>query len=271
MLGARPDGYHELDTVVQTIGLYDLVTVALGDGPPVTLRGPHAAGVPIDDTNLAVKALRALAARTGEPAGRWTITIEKRIPAAGGLGGGSADAAAVLRAFGRLWRVPESVLVEVAASVGSDEPALVLGGTVRARGRGERVVRLTPLPEHDVVLFLSPQTIERKTARMFAALDALPVDSGAVAARFAAQPPRRFESQDVANSFERVAFDVFPGLAARWEDIEARTGEAIRLSGAGPTLFWIGPAGQGARMASRAAGADCEAVVTSTEANPWTP
>ncbi|MFN0094560.1 MAG: 4-(cytidine 5'-diphospho)-2-C-methyl-D-erythritol kinase [Dehalococcoidia bacterium] len=274
VMGLRSDGYHDIDTVVQAVGLHDRVTVTLtpaAAAPYITVSGPCADGVPVDDRNLALRAVHALAALTGRPAGGVRLQIEKFIPAAGGLGGGSADAAAVLRGLQRLWGpIPDDVLVAAGAMVGSDEPAMVVGGTVRAQGRGERVAKLAPLLPHDVVLFVSPGSIERKTARMFAALDGLPPDTGSVAERVAAGRQPRWLAADVYNSFERVAFDLFPGLAALWEDLESRTGEAVRLAGAGPTLFWIGPAGAGARVAARARGAACTVVETETVGEPWT-
>ena len=102
----------------------------------------------------------------------------------------------------------------IGTAIGSDEAFFLRGGTARATGRGESVTPLPPLPPHDVVLFIPPWTIERKTARMFAALGQTPFDTGSAATAFAGRPPgRTFFSLDVFNAFERVAFDLFPELA----------------------------------------------------------
>ncbi len=109
-----------------------------------------------------------------------------------------------------------------------------------------------------------PFTIDRKTPRMFAALDRHAFDRGGMAAAFAWQTQRHVVAADVFNAFERVAFDLFPDLAALWRDLERRTGEPVRLAGAGPTLFWIGPRGAGAAVARAAAAAPCTIILTST-------
>jgi 4-diphosphocytidyl-2-C-methyl-D-erythritol kinase len=150
VLGPRGDGYHDLETLVVPISLADTVEVhAFSDpsrfrtlslsldvaGDPRLVRG-----VPADETNVAIRAAMALADRI-RPFGFAEIRLEKVVPSAAGLGGGSADAAATLEALDRLWGSGLSVeeLRDVGAAVGSDVPALMAGGPVVARGRGERV------------------------------------------------------------------------------------------------------------------------------------
>lgn len=269
--GRRPDGYHEIDTILQTLALADQVTLQRGD-VPVVVTGPFAEGTPGDRTNLAWRAAAALGDRAGCDIAGLQIALDKRIPAAGGLGGGASDAATVLRLLQLEWPgVTDAQLLDAAAAVGSDEPFFVHGGTARATGRGELVTPLAPLTEHGVVLFIPPETIERKTARMFAALDELPFDDGAVSGAFARRAAGPFTSADVFNTFERVAFDLFPQLAALWEQLEERIGEAVRLAGAGPTLFWIGPLGRATAVARSAAGLACTVVETRTMGSLWRP
>jgi 4-diphosphocytidyl-2-C-methyl-D-erythritol kinase len=153
--------------------------------------------------------------------------------------------------------------------VGSDEPFFLLGGTARATGRGERVRSVGDLPEHGVVLFVPPMMLGRKTARMFAALDALPFDDGSITEPLAERLPCHLRGHDIFNAFERVAFDMFPGLAALREDLEMRIGEPIHLAGAGPTLFWIGPAGETDAVAARAEGLGCTVIPTRTSPSLW--
>jgi 4-diphosphocytidyl-2-C-methyl-D-erythritol kinase len=125
---------------------------------------------------------------------------------------------------------------------------------------------LPSLPLHDVVLFIPPATIERKTARMFAALDALPFEPGRAAEKLASGLPRSVTPGDLSNTFERVAWEIFPGLDRLRRAVEECIASAVRMAGAGPTLFWIGPPGNGRRVAAAAAGLDCTVIPTSTAA-----
>lgn len=265
VLSRREDGYHELDTIFQELQLADGVELRL-DGPAgIQVDGPFAAGTPADASNLAWRAALALGGRLGISIGRLGLRLTKHIPAAAGLGGGASDAAAVLRLLATAWPgTSEALLAEIAAALGSDEVFFLSGGTARGTGRGECVAPLPALAPHDVVLFVSPISIERKTGQMFAALDRLALDPGGIAARFAANPPARIRSADVSNAFERVAFELFPGLAALREELEARAGEPVHLAGAGPTLFWIGPPGTGATIAEAVEGAPCMVIPTRT-------
>jgi len=269
VLGKRGDGYHEIDTILQTLALADEVSITFGTDEGVEVTGPFAAGTPADETNLAWRAARMLADRLGRRE-RFRISLDKRIPAAGGLGGGASNAATVLRLLQRRWPdASEELLFELAAAVGSDEAFFLHGGTVRARGRGEVVERLMPLARHGVVLFVPFETIELKTARMFAALSEQPFDDGEVAAAFVRKAPAAFAAEDVYNAFERVAFDVFPGLANLSEDLEQRTGRPVRLAGAGPTLYWIGAMTDARAVAAMAVGAACTIIPTETVDSVW--
>jgi 4-diphosphocytidyl-2-C-methyl-D-erythritol kinase len=142
----RHDGFHVLATVYQAIGLFDTVTVTRGDGVSVSVSGDDrlsVSDVPADGTNIAVAAARLLAAHHGlDP--DVQVAIDKGIPVAGGMAGGSADAAATLLACDTLWgtRTPREQLLELAAELGSDVPFLLVGGTAIGSGRGEVV---TPL------------------------------------------------------------------------------------------------------------------------------
>ena len=142
VLGRRDDGYHDIESLIVPISLADHVTVEPADDVTLSFGGPAAAGLPADETNLAVRAARALAAQVGEESRRGArITIEKRIPVAAGLGGGSADAAATLLLLDELWGtgVGRDGLMQLAAEVGSDVPAMLLGEPAYVRGRGEVV------------------------------------------------------------------------------------------------------------------------------------
>ncbi len=153
VFGTRDDGFHELRTVFQSIELHDTL-VCVERAGPFTLKS-RSASIPLDRSNLVWKAADALwkaLGRPGEPCDT-IVTIEKNIPMEAGLGGGSADAAAALLAFARLWGgAPLSLLREVAAGIGSDIPFFLSGGTALGLGRGEEIYPLVDLPVHWVVI-----------------------------------------------------------------------------------------------------------------------
>lgn len=136
----RTDGFHHLATVFQAAGLYDDVSVEPADDWGVTVTGPYADQVPTDDTNLAMRAARLLAGETGIDI-PVHITIDKDIPVAGGMAGGSADAAGALVACDALWGLGSSkaALEELGAELGSDVPFALTGGTAMGSGRGDRL------------------------------------------------------------------------------------------------------------------------------------
>ncbi|HQZ39728.1 MAG TPA: 4-(cytidine 5'-diphospho)-2-C-methyl-D-erythritol kinase [Vicinamibacterales bacterium] len=155
VLGLRPDGYHDLRTVFQSIALADTVTLRTTRGPfELTCDDP---GVPTDRRNLVWKAASLLwrLARLGRGQPRnVAIHLAKRIPAAAGLGGGSADAAVTLAGLNRLWRLglDETSLSRVASRVGADVPFLLVGGTALGLGRGDDIYPLADLPQVHVVI-----------------------------------------------------------------------------------------------------------------------
>jgi 4-diphosphocytidyl-2-C-methyl-D-erythritol kinase len=136
----RTDGFHHLATVFQAVGLYDDVSVESADDWGVTVTGPYADQVPTDDSNLAMRAARLLASETGIDL-PVHITIDKDIPVAGGMAGGSADAAGALVACDALWGLGSSkaALEELGAELGSDVPFALTGGTAMGSGRGDRL------------------------------------------------------------------------------------------------------------------------------------
>ena len=157
VLGTRPDGYHELRTVFQSIDLHDTVLCAQRPGP-FAIRC-RTAGVPLDSSNLVWRAAAGLWTALGRPGdpSDTQVTIEKGIPIQAGLGGGSADAAAALLALARLWGgAPLSLLREVASGIGADVPFFLSGGTALGLGRGEEIYPLVDLPTHWVVLVRPP-------------------------------------------------------------------------------------------------------------------
>ncbi len=163
VLGKREDGYHELDTVMQSIDLSDTVYIEKYSGIITDCSGISA------EENIAARAARLFCEKTG--AEGCKIKIEKRIPAAAGLGGGSADAAAVLAGLNRLYKtgISETELCEIAVKIGADVPFLIAGGTARARGIGEKLTPLMPLK--DCCFLIAKAEEKPSTAEMFSRLD----------------------------------------------------------------------------------------------------
>lgn len=152
----REDGFHELSTVFCALGMFDDVTVRPADVLTVTVTGENRRAVPSDTSNLAAKAVIALAERLGrEP--DLAVTIDKHIPVAGGMAGGSADAAGALVAAARLWRVdlPRTELLDIAATLGSDVPFSLTGGAALGTGRGEKLLPVLHRGEFHWVLAVS--------------------------------------------------------------------------------------------------------------------
>jgi 4-diphosphocytidyl-2-C-methyl-D-erythritol kinase len=156
VLGMRPDGFHELRTVFQTISLHDTITCVPREGPFAIEC--TTAGVPLDETNLIWRAAAALwrALRRRGPVRDIVVRLEKRIPLQAGLGGGSADAAAALVGLAAAWRVPlrPAQMSDVAATLGADVPFFLAGGTALGLGRGDEVYPLADMPRHWIVLLV---------------------------------------------------------------------------------------------------------------------
>ena len=171
ILGKRDDGYHEMQMVMQTVSLHDDVTVTLTDGKGITCRVDGAA-LPCDERNLAVKAARAFC-EAMDYGGGIDIALIKRIPSEAGMAGGSADAAAVLRALRELVSptLTDERLEQISASVGSDVPFCIRGGTQLAEGRGEKLTVLKPAPRFFVAVCKPDFPIS--TPALFARVDVL--------------------------------------------------------------------------------------------------
>ena len=203
IIGVRQDGLHLIDAEMVTLSIHDVVTID-PQGSGVTATGRYAEGVPSGDGNIVAKALSLLERRAG-------VTIDKRIPHGGGLGGGSSDAAAVLRWAG-------FTDTSQAAMIGADVPFCLVGGRARVRGIGEIV---DPLPhvDRDVTLVVPPVSVS--TQAVYAAWDAM----GA-------------PDTDGVNDLEPAAIRVEPALA-HWRDrIGAASGETPILAGSGAT-WWL--------------------------------
>jgi 4-diphosphocytidyl-2-C-methyl-D-erythritol kinase len=204
VLGVRDDGMHLVDAEMVTLDLHDVVVVdPTRPTGEITASGPFAAQVPVDDSNLAARAL-ALANRSGG------LHVVKRIPAGAGLGGGSADAAAILR-----WAGVDDLAV--AARLGSDVAFCLVGGRARVRGIGEVV---EPLPHVERTVTLLTPAVHCSTPAVYRRWDEMggPTDEG-------------------GNDLTAAALSVAPELARARDELEAATGRPARLAGSGSTWF----------------------------------
>jgi len=174
VLGKRADGYHDLKSVMQTISIRDDIEIDLDTGKPWKLLCTME-GIPTDETNLAWKAAKIYFERIGKEPTGIEIRIKKRIPVQSGLGGGSADAAAVLRALNKHYGDPLSIwaLAELGSMVGSDVPFCTICGTAMVEGRGERLRKLPDMP--DCVLVICKPDFSVSTPELYRKIDSVAI------------------------------------------------------------------------------------------------
>ena len=241
VLGRRGDGYHEVKTVMQTVGLSDLLTVEEWPSLRVDCDSPELSG----ESNLVWKAATELARSRGITP-RARINIRKRIPIAMGLGGGSSDAAAALRALNALWELSATTdeLAGIAAQLGSDVSFFLWGGTALAEGRGEIVSPLPPLPPFNLTLVFPDIAVKDKTRRMYSRLTPANYSDGGttrllvqllMGGHLVAESIRSC----VYNVFQDIAEWEFPMLAEMQRAVQDRGGPQLYLCGAGPAMFAI--------------------------------
>jgi len=206
----RPDGFHELETVFQTISLHDELTFTPADSLSLTCDDPT---IPVDDTNLVLRAARAVGA------GNVAIDLRKRIPAGGGLGGGSSNAAITLRELGR------GDLHDIALTLGSDVPFFLLGGTAYARGRGELLTPMPPMSGIPLLLVLPEERVLTRDA--FARITRYSPALGIDAYR---------DFTNFTNDFEEPVFAMFPRLATLKSRLYDAGAQWAGMSGSGSTI-----------------------------------
>ena len=242
VLGKRPDGYHDLKMVMQSVALADTLTVETGTGEGLEVR-TDLNFLPNNDKNLAAAAALAFQTVTGRDLGGVAIAIEKRIPVCAGMGGGSSDAAAVLRSLERMLGTGQDLaaLARIGERVGSDVPYCVLGGTALAEGRGEVLTPLSALPHCHVVICKPAFSIS--TPELFRAVDGVrlrcrPDTDGVLAA---------LEAGDLGGVARRM-YNVFEDVLPPRQRAEVAAIRAVlvqhgalgaNMSGTGPTVFGL--------------------------------
>jgi 4-diphosphocytidyl-2-C-methyl-D-erythritol kinase len=241
VLGKRADGYHELDTIFQTISLHDIITfeitknseIALSCDDPLLSTGAE---------NLVYRAAEALQERFARRTGT-RIRLEKRIPAQAGLGGGASDAAVTLLALTHLWNLEakRNDLLDVASSLGADVPFFLFGGTAHGTGIGNSI---TPLPDVDEKFLL----IIKPNAKVSTALAYQSLNSGSLTTTEAktilssSQPDEIFGSfnpEALQNDFERVVFERAPEIERAKIALMNDGADAALLAGSGSAVFGI--------------------------------
>lgn len=242
VLALRPDGYHEMDMVMQSVSLSDSLTLTRKDETGLTLQIDRP-DLPVDDSNLVLRAARCFLEATGRAEQGLLVELTKRIPVCAGTAGGSSDAAAVLRALNRMFGEPcsKQELQVLGEQIGSDVPYCILGGTARAQGRGEVLTALPSLPPCAIVLCKPDFGIS--TPDLFHRIDEFPErehpDTEGMLAALAAQ-----DLTQVAKKLENVFEAVLP-------DADREAVQFIRetlldcgalgacMSGTGPTVFGL--------------------------------
>ncbi len=268
VLGTRPDGYHELRTVFQSISLYDTLLCVTRPGEFVLKC--RAAGIPLDRSILVWKAAEALwtaLGRSGSPRD-VTISIKKQIPLQAGLGGGSADAAATLQALARLWGgAPLALLRDVGATLGADVPYFLSGGTALGLGCGEEIYPLVDLPTHWVVIVRPPYGVS--TAEAYAWYD----EDRAAGLREHREPqllpvPWPTRAAQMINDLEPPVVRRHPEIGGLKTLMRESGAVAAAMSGSGSAVFGLfrshAAAARAVKPLSRFAGAGARAQLTRT-------
>ncbi len=264
VLDREANGYHGICSVMQTIGLFDTVTLTAEPAAQtaITLQCGGEYSVPANRDNLAWRAAEAYCEAAACRL-RIAIAIEKHIPVGGGMAGGSADAAAVLRGLDRLCGslLGTEALCRIGASLGADIPFCLVGGTRLCRGRGERMTALPAIPPCGVVLFLSGETVS--TGAAYAALDhAFDGFADGVAHASLSAMLASLEGDTLAaigdasyNIFESVILPDCPRAAAALTRLREEGAAVARMSGSGPTVFGLFPNEEAAARAAARLGA----------------
>lgn len=234
----QADGYHPIQSLVAFAGFEDAIWLEPAENFSLTLCGPRRDQVPCGEDNLVLRAARVVARHTGQAHGA-RILLQKRIPVAAGLGGGSADAAAVMRGLLTLWNLELSRerLRELASTIGADVPVCVDSASAWMEGRGERVRRVPPLPDM-YFLFVNP-LVAVSTAAVFGALR----ERTGLNLNCPEEPFARLDSlveylQSTRNDLEKPAIEIAPIIAEVLDELRRLPGVSFaRMSGSGATCY----------------------------------
>lgn len=239
VLNKRPDGYHEVEMIMTTVDLADRIWLRPMTDHAITIKSSHRF-VPNDRKNLAYQAADLLRKRYRLNKG-VEITLDKNIPIAAGLAGGSSDAAATLRGLNRLWELGLSLdeLAILGAEIGSDVSFCVYGGTAIARGRGENITHL-PSPPNCWVILAKP-SIGVSTGNIYGQLDLTTIDHPQTTAMMEALEEGNYDKMcaSLGNVLEPVTMGLHPEVVMLKEQMERFGADAVLMSGSGPTVFGL--------------------------------
>jgi len=241
VLGQRPDGYHEVDTILQTISLHDTLTFQATEDSQITLWCDDPA-IFSDERNLVWRAAKALQRNYSENLG-VRVRLAKRIPTQAGLGGGSSDAAVTLMALARLWqlRTSKADLFDVAQELGADVPFFLVGGTARATGIGEAITPLTDAAESHLLVLKPNASIATNAA--YAALKSLALttsDSKIILASSQADDfSGKLNPKTLHNDFAAVAFQLEEEIERAQAALMKTGAQAALLAGSGAAVFGV--------------------------------
>lgn len=237
VLARRPDGYHEIRSVIQTINLCDRLTFRASRSVAIKSDLPEWS----PEKSLVSRAVNLVGKTMGVTRG-IAIDMENRLPLISGLGGDSSAAAATLRGLNQVWELslPEARLLELAAQLGSDVPFFLYGGTAMVAGRGEVVTPLPPLPHHWVVLVMPDvPRLPGKTARLYASLNTSHFTDGNITGQLVNELKEGKEPSALFNTFENVAFARGAKLKVYRDHIQKLGAPHVHLAGSGPALFTL--------------------------------
>ncbi len=237
VLARRPDGYHEIRSVIQTISLCDRLTFRASRS--VDIRSDLPEWSP--GKSLVSRAIILVRETLGIDKG-IAIEIESRVPLISGLGGDSSAAAAALLGLNQVWELSlsERRLLELAAQLGSDVPFFLYGGTAMAEGRGEVITPLPPLPHHWVVLVMPDvPRLPGKTAKLYARLNTSHFTDGHITEQLVNELKEGKEPSVLFNTFENVAFAGGAKLKVYRDHIKKLGAPHVHLAGSGPALFTL--------------------------------
>lgn len=239
VLGKRSDGYHEVEMVMTTIDLADRLELNEVKEDRISILS-HSRYVPGDERNLAYQAAKLLKERCGIRQG-VEISINKVIPVAAGLAGGSSDAAATLKGLNELWQLGLSIeeLAALGSEIGSDVAFCVHGGTALARGRGEKITKLSPPPSCWVIL--AKPSIGVSTSEIYGNLDISRIPHPDTEAMIRAIQEKDYEGvcQNMGNALESVTLSMYPEVLHIKNQMERFGADSVLMSGSGPTVFGL--------------------------------
>ncbi len=239
VLGKRPDCYHDIETIYQSISLHDTITLRKGKPGEIKVQSNHP-DLPVDERNIVYKTAKLMMLESGKDFG-VDIQIIKRIPIGAGLAGGSADSAVTLVGLNELWDIGFNMdkLQELGAKLGADVPFCIVGGTCLGEGKGEKITKLSSIPSLPIVI--ANPGFQISTAWAYESIDNLGLTDIQKSANILIEKIKQKElskiSDELYNIFEIVAFQKYPVLSELKDCFNKNGALGSLMTGSGPTVF----------------------------------